>query len=79
MNSGWFQEIIPTFSKSISEDVEKYFGKCRKLFRKISTIKSFVKFQIKLKGPFREVSRNITKIFENYLQKFQKKKFGKFW
>ncbi len=63
-------------SKKISENFENYFGKFRKVFRKIFKIKSFrkiskiisknfEKFQI-----FLEISRNINEIFENYFENF---------
>ncbi len=53
------------------EDFEKYFGHSRNVFRKILTVKPFVKFW--LTEIFRDVSKNIIKIFEYYFENFQKK------
>ncbi len=53
------------------EDFEKYVEHFGKVFWKILTIISFVKFCVS--KIFRNVSRNITKIFENHFENFQKK------
>ncbi len=67
-----FENHFKIFEKNFV-DFGKYFGRFRKVFRKILTIKSSVKFR--LTNKFWSVSRNSIKIFEYYFENFQKK----FW
>ncbi len=64
-------------SENISDHFENYFGKFRKVLRKIFKIKSYRKTSKiisenfgKLTQIFPEISRNINEIFENYFEKF---------
>ncbi len=74
-----FWVIFLKIPRIFSENFEKYFEKNRKLFQKFLKITSsenfrkyFSKFG-KFWEIFLEVSRNITEIYENYIEKFKKK------